>query len=106
MSLTLSRPLPAELTNFESPVVRRTRWACLVIMFLCFPLVAWLGAKESSFAELEQALVAKHAAAKGMSRKKVTPGKLVSRNRAGKTTAPQKVVRPKTMSKKVARKKA
>lgn len=56
MSLTLSRPLPAELTNFESPVVRRTRWACLVIMFLCFPLVAWLGAKESSFAELEQAI--------------------------------------------------
>ena len=25
-------------------------------MFLCFPLVAWLGAKESSFAELEQAI--------------------------------------------------
>jgi hypothetical protein len=59
----------------------------------------------ASFAELEQALLAKHAAAKGMSRKKVTPGKVVSRNRAGKKTALKTAVRPKAILKKTARKK-
>ena len=60
----------------------------------------------ASFAELEQALVAKHAAAKGTSRKKVTSGKAVSRSRAGKKRALKKAVRPKTMLKKATRKKA
>jgi len=60
----------------------------------------------ASFAELELALGAKHAAAKGMSRRKVTPGKAVSRSRAGKKRALKKAVRPKTMLKKATRKKA
>lgn len=78
---------------FGLPILPPT--PCLNITFVSLMGGIWLGVASTpesmsnprlyiqfllaSFAELEQARVAKHAAAKRVSRKKVTPGKVVKK---------------------------